>query len=236
MTELPLIFIGGFLGSSHCVGMCGPLALALGANQARARKNVARQFVFTIGRIFTYCFLGVVAAFSGWWLVRQPATIVNVQAVLSILAGSFLVVMGLSYAGQLRIPAGWWSPVTSCASAQWLKTLLTGPGYTSALLAGVFTGFIPCGLVYAFLAIAASTADIGRGVLIMSAFGAGTAPLMILAGCGGTLLSHTARGRVLRIAAWCVVVAGILSIARGAGFITLTGDGAPGICPLPICR
>lgn len=235
MSELPLIFIGGFLGSSHCVGMCGPLALALGANHARVRKNVVRQLLFTLGRVFTYCFLGAVAAFSGWWLVRQPA-IVNVQAVLSILAGAFLVVMGLSYAGQLRIPSDWLSPAVNCTSAQWLKTLLTGSSYTSALLAGVFTGFIPCGLVYAFLAIVASTGDIARGLLTMSVFGLGTAPLMIAAGCGGTLLSHTARGRVLKIAAWCVVAAGILSIARGAGFIDFSGEGAAGSCPVPICR
>lgn len=219
MIELPLIFVAGFLGSSHCVGMCGPLALALSANKNRARTNVGRQLVFTLGRIFTYSFLGVVAAFTGWWLLRQPLTFINVQSVLSIVAGAVLVVLGLSYAGVLRIPNSWLTPVTSCASAMWLKTLIMGPGYTTALLAGVFTGFIPCGLVYAMLGIAATTGNLAQGWLTMVAFGLGTAPLMILAGSGGALLSHATRGRILRVAALCVIAAGLITIARGAGLI-----------------
>jgi len=234
MTELPLIFLGGFLGSSHCIGMCGPLALALGANQNRVRTNVCRQLVFTVGRIFTYSFIGAAAAFSGWWLGRLPSTMINVQALLSIAAGVALVLLGLSYAGLLHVPSARWLPASSCTSAKWLKTLLMGPGYTSALLAGVFTGFIPCGLVYAFLAYAASTGDVARGWLTMVVFGLGTAPLMVLAGCSGTLLSHTARGRALKIAAWCVIVTGVISIARGAGYIDWFASGTTGVCPF--CR
>jgi uncharacterized protein len=234
MTDLPFIFIGGFLGSSHCIGMCGPLALALGANQSRVRANVCRQLVFTAGRIFTYSSIGAAAAFGGWWLGRLPSPVINVQAVLSIAAGVALVLLGLSYVGLLRVPSGWWLPASSCTSAKWLKTLLTGPGYTSALLAGVFTGFIPCGLVYAFLAYAASTGNIAQGWLTMVVFGLGTAPLMVLAGCGGTLLSHTARGRTLKIAAWCVIVTGLISIARGAGHIEWLSGAAAGHCPF--CR
>jgi hypothetical protein len=42
---------------------------------------------------------------------------------------------------------------------------------------------------------------------------------MILAGSGGALLSHAARGRILRLAALCVIAAGLITIARGAGLI-----------------
>lgn len=219
MIELPLIFVTGFLGSSHCVGMCGPLALVLGTNQNRFRANLGQQIVFTLGRIFTYSFLGLLASFTGWWLLRQPLTFINLQSALSIVAGTVLVILGLSYVGLIRIPAGWLAPVVSCTSANWLKTLLTAPGYTTALLAGVFTGFIPCGLVYAMLGIAATTGNLAQGWLTMVAFGLGTAPLMILAGCGGSLLSHAARGRILRVAALCVIAAGLITIARGAGLI-----------------
>lgn len=219
MIELPLIFVTGFLGSSHCVGMCGPIALVLGTNQHRFGSNLGRQLVFTLGRIFTYSFLGLVASFTGWWLLRQPLAFINLQSALSIVAGTVLVILGLSYVGLLRVPAAWLAPVVSCTSAKWLKTLLTTPGYTTALLAGVFTGFIPCGLVYAMLGIAATTGDPAQGLFTMIAFGLGTAPLMILAGCGGSLLSHAARGRILRVAALCVIAAGLITIARGAGLI-----------------
>jgi sulfite exporter TauE/SafE len=87
------------------------------------------------------------------------------------------------------------------------------------LLAGVLTGFLPCGLVYGFLALASSSASVWVGLLIMSLFGAGTAPLMILAGAGGSLLALAGRRNLLRVSAVCVCVAGLVSIARGLLFL-----------------
>jgi sulfite exporter TauE/SafE len=231
MIELPLVFVGGLLGSAHCIGMCGPLALALGADQVTLRSNLRRQLVFSAGRVFTYGFCGSVAALTGWWLAQRPLAFVNVQATLSLIAGVALVLVGLSAAGWLpiRLPMRTNSP--SCSAARGFKTLLTGQSLLSALLAGVFTGFIPCGLVYAFLAYAATTGDVLAGWLTMVAFGLGTMPMMVLAGSGGSLLSFTARNRALRIAAWCVVVTGLITIARGAGYSEwLNGIRTPG-CP-----
>lgn len=234
MTELPLVFLGGLLGSSHCIGMCGPLALALGANQRQFNTNLTRQLVFSAGRIFTYGFGGALAAFTGWWLAHRPLAMVNVQAVLSIVAGVALVLLGLSTAGFLPSIANRWTTVQSCTTAKLIKTLLTGKGFVSALIAGVFTGFIPCGLVYAFLAYAASTGDVLRGWLTMVVFGMGTVPLMVLAGVGGSVLSLSARTRALKIAAWCVVVTGLISVARGAGYIGWFHDAVAAGCPF--CR
>jgi len=160
--------------------------------------------------------------------------VVDVQAVLSIVAGVALVLLGLSTAGLLPALASRWRTTQPCTAAKWLKTLLTGRGLASALVAGVFTGFIPCGLVYAFLAYAASTGGVLRGWLTMAAFGLGTVPLMVVAGSGGTMLSMSARARALKVAAWCVVVTGLISIARGTGYISWFTDAAAGSCPL--CR
>lgn len=231
MTILPLVFLGGLLGSSHCIGMCGPLALALGTNQSKLRDNLLRQLVFSAGRIFTYGFGGAAAAFTGWWLASRPLPLINMQAVLSIVAGVSLVLLGLSTAGVLPALSIRWLSAPPCTSARWIKTLLTGRGPVSALLAGVFTGFIPCGLVYAFLAYAASTGSVFRGWLTMVAFGLGTVPLMVLAGVGGTALSLSARTRALRIAAWCVVLTGVISIARGAGYLGWVGEVTAASCP-----
>lgn len=234
MTILPLVFLGGLLGSSHCIGMCGPLALALGANQSQFKQNLARQLVFSAGRIFTYGFGGAAAAFTGWWLANRPLPIINVQASLSIVAGVALVLLGLSTAGLLPSLSIRWLTASPCTSAKWIKTLLTGQGTLSALLAGVFTGFIPCGLVYAFLAYAASTGEVLRGWLTMVVFGLGTVPLMVLAGVGGTALGLSARTRALKIAAWCVVLTGIISVARGVGYAGWLNEAAATGCPF--CR
>ena len=231
MTELPLVFLGGLLGSSHCIGMCGPLALALGVQQSKLHENLGRQLLFSVGRITTYGFLGALAGASGWWLAERPQTLVNVQSLLSIFAGLTLVWLGLSTAGALPRLTGRWLNSAPCAAASWFKTLLTTPGAASAIVAGAFTGFIPCGLVYAFVVLAASSGNVVRGWATMVAFGLGTVPLMVLAGCGGTLLSLGTRARVLQIAAWCVVVTGLISVARGAGYLELVASAAPAGCP-----
>ena len=53
MIELPLVFLGGLLGSAHCVGMCGGFALTIGLGARDVAANVCRQLVYTAGRIFT---------------------------------------------------------------------------------------------------------------------------------------------------------------------------------------
>ena len=111
---------------------------------------------------------------------------------------------------------------------------MTAPGWSNVLLAGVLTGFLPCGLVYGFLGLASSSASIFHGLLTMLAFGAGTAPIMILTGAGGSLLSHSARRHLMRVAAVCVMITGLISLARGVMFVAV-----PRQCParrLPLLR
>jgi len=231
MTELPLIFVGGFLGSSHCVGMCGPLAIALGMPSTSLVHNFRRQLAFSVGRLSTYGFAGAVAAFAGLWLRQWSWLAASVQAMLALLGGFTLVILGLTTAGVIpRLKLGWTVP-QPCAAAGWLKTLLLSTSLSGAFLAGLFTGFIPCGLVYGFLAIAAASGNITHGWLIMTAFGLGTMPLMLLTGCGATVMSVATRSRVLRVAAWCVVVAGAISIARGTGQLSLSSGSTAAICP-----
>ena len=67
----------------------------------------------------------------------------------------------------------------------------------------------------------------------MSLFGAGTAPLMILAGVGGSLLSQAARRNLLRISAICVTLTGLISIARGILFVQFPG--APEVVRCVLC-
>lgn len=232
MTELALVFVGGLLGSTHCLGMCGPLALTVGLVEQSMWGNLRRQLAFSAGRIFTYGFLGAAAGFLGWWLSQQPTAMVNVQAVMAVGAGLFLIALGLASTGLMpRLPV--FSHVPHfCNVGGWLKTFLTAPGFMGAVLAGLFTGFLPCGLVYAFLAFAAVTGDMLQGWLTMTLFGLGTVPLMVLAGCSASLVSVTVRNRVMHVAAWAVVLTGCITLARGLGFINLSGTpAADANCP-----
>lgn len=231
MTALPLVFIAGVLASSHCIGMCGPFALTIGSGATNWKANLGRQTVYTLGRVFTYAVFGAVAGAAGLYLQQKVPTLVNVAAFLAVVAGLFLLYQGLLAAGVIwrRTPGASGLP---CLAGGFVANFLKSPGLSNVFLAGLFSGMLPCGLVYGFVAIAASSGDIWAGSSIMIAFGLGTAPVMMLTGCGSTLLSHAARRYVYRIAAWCVVLTGLISIARGVGFIELAGWVSASGCPM----
>lgn len=233
MIELPLVFVAGFLGSSHCIGMCGPFALLLGASTTRTwGGGVARQMLYSVGRVFTYSAMGAVSGYCGYRFADVSPAWINVPAALSIIAGCFLLYQGLLTAGVLprrRVKTG-----GPCLAGGLLSSFLKSPAQLDVFLAGLLTGFLPCGLVYGFVGMAASTRDVVMGTLTMAAFGLGTIPIMVATGLGGRLLSIGARTKLLQIAAWCIVLAGVLSIARGVNFWGLTAE-QPVTEACPLC-
>ncbi|MFC1758019.1 sulfite exporter TauE/SafE family protein [Planctomycetota bacterium] len=232
MIELPLVFVAGFLGSSHCIGMCGPFALLLGASSTRTwSSGLFRQLLYSAGRVFTYSIMGAVAGYCGYHFANVSPAWVNVPALLSIVAGCFLLYQGLLTAGVL--PRKKTTTDGPCLAGGLLANFLKSPARMDVFLAGLLTGFLPCGLVYGFVGMAASSRDIAMGALTMTAFGLGTIPIMVTTGLGGKLLSIGARTKLLRVAAWCIVVAGILSVARGVSFLGLSGsEPLTEACPL----
>lgn len=233
MIELPLVLIGGVLGSSHCIGMCGGFALSIGAGSSGWSANFRRQLIYSLGRIFTYAFLGAIAGFTGWRVAKYVPTLVNVPATLAVVAGVLLIWQGLKAAGIRLRRTGQpnVSPGGTCLAGTMFASLLTAPGYTGAFVAGLATGLLPCGLVYAMLALATSTRSLTAGMLIMAVFGIGTVPVMVATGLGGSLLSLVWRRNLFRAAAWCIVLTGIASVARGMGFFTLPGVAEATGCP-----
>jgi hypothetical protein len=228
MIDLALAFMGGLLGSSHCIGMCGGFVVSIGAAAPSAWSNLRRQLAYGAGRIFTYSALGAAAGFGGSRLAGSLSPLANVQAGLAIFAGLLLVAQGLISAGVIRLPRKS-SNNSPCLMRGFFGSFLKSPGLQGAFLAGLFTGFLPCGLVYAWLALAASSAHPAAGLAVMAAFGCGTAPLLTLFGCGSSLLSLSARGGVLRVAAWCIVLAGGMSLVRGIG--PLVAESPSETCP-----
>jgi hypothetical protein len=229
MIEFPMILLAGVLGSSHCLGMCGGFALILGSGASTLGSNLLRQTVYTAGRVSTYALLGGSAGYGGWRLTKIAGSLVDAQAVLAIAAGGLLIVEGLFAAGlfpRLRNRL----EVNSCGAAGAFRGILTAPSLQSVFAAGLLNGLLPCGLVYAFLALAGSSGCLLWGATTMAVFGVGTAPAMLLAGFSGSVLGQSARGRVLRVAAWCVVLTGALTIVRGTGVVTL-----PRSLDRPVC-
>ncbi|MEX2185416.1 MAG: sulfite exporter TauE/SafE family protein [Pirellulales bacterium] len=220
MIELPLIFVAGVFGSAHCVGMCGPIALALGGASPTWRTNLARQLIYTLGRISTYAVLGAIAGYGGWRLVTQFPSLAVVPAYLSLAAGVVLLYQGALAAGWIRRRGS--QAASPCLAASLFAPLFRRQRLGGAFLAGALTGFLPCGLVYGLLAMAAGTANMLHGGAVMATFAVGTAPVMIATGCGASLLRGLTRQRLYYFASWCVVLTGVLCIARGA--VSLGGD------------
>ena len=225
-----LIALGGLLGSSHCVGMCGGFAVMLGINRSSLRENLKGQLVFSVGRLASYTTLGGIAGYAGRTLVERVPAIVNVPAALCLLAGLFLVWEGLHATGLLRrrnaAALG-----MGCLFGSLFSTLLKHPALRNAFSAGVFTGLLPCGLVYAFVSLAASSGDLLHGALIMLTFGAGTVPLMILTGTGAMLVRASIRKRLWHVAAWSAVFTGLLTVGRGVSYLVSTETPPTERCP-----
>lgn len=220
--DLALIFAGGLLGSSHCIGMCGGFALSLGLGAPTVLGNLVRQLLYSAGRIFTYGVLGCASGFAGLWFASRSGPLVHAQALLSFAAGAFLIIQGMH--SLVRFPRFSWSgrgtakPVLPCQSGSFLGPLLTSPNASSMLIAGVLNGLMPCGLVYGYLALASSGASLPGGLATMVAFGLGTVPLMVLSGVGASALSRVARRRLFRVAGLCVLITGLIAVGRGFAF------------------
>ncbi len=230
MWQLAFVFASGALGSAHCIGMCGPFAVAIGAGSKHWRSNLARQLIYTLGRVFTYAFLGAVAGFGGWSLAEKTPWLAGAPAILAMVAGALLIVQGLLILGWLQWP--WLKhSAGACTAASLFRDFFRQPGLSGVFLAGLFTGFLPCGLVYAFLAMAASSASVAGGAMTMTAFGLGTLPVMAATGLGGSLLRGQWRGPLFRLAACAVLVAGMASVARGYSFWTAENPVSPDACP-----
>lgn len=215
MVEPTAAFVLAFIGSAHCIGMCGGFAAAIGATRERVAPLLLRQVIYSVGRVFTYSFMGACAGYVGHYFSRfDGGTLVTAQQIFSIVAGVVMVVVGASVLGVFRRRNQRQPGPISGLFAPMFRQLLNARGGIGYLVAGVANGFLPCGFVYAFLAMAAATQDVMRGVTLMVAFGLGTVPAMLAIGCGATLLSHTARLRVYRIAAVFIVIAGGATIYR----------------------
>jgi len=231
MIEWPLIFLGGLLGSAHCIGMCGGFAFAIGAGSTHWSANVARQIAYSLGRVTTYSVGGALAGFGGMRLAHASESWLNAPAALAVLAGVLLIAQGFLTTGLWRPRAARLQHIT-CLAGSMFKSLLTEPGFRGVYLAGLFTAFLPCGLVYAYLALATSSGAGWRGAAVMALFGAGTWPMMILAGTGVSLIGPRARRRVLQVAAWCVMLTGAITLARGLGYLDLPfGNDTVKACP-----
>jgi uncharacterized protein len=223
MTYYVVVFAAGLAGSFHCIGMCGGFACGLGRDQRGRTATVLRHLLYNSGRLTTYCFLGALAGALGQVICTSQGTALTllggsleaVERVLAIVAGLLMIAMALQFFGVLRAFHRLTAGFGSSTFAMSLRSLLTTRNRAAPLAFGVFNGFLPCPLVYAFAAEAASTFRVLPGVLTMAAFGLGTFPAMLIMGGIGRLLAPSWRQRGVWLAGTCILLLGIITLGRG---------------------
>lgn len=221
ITEaLVAAFMLGFLGSGHCLGMCGGIAGAL--SFAIPEKNrfsrVALVVLYNVGRVGSYATIGALAGLGGALFAASGLP------VLRIAAGVLLILMGLYL-------ADWWkllAHLEKAGASVWRKLqplsqrLVPVRTPTAALLLGMMWGWLPCGLVYSALAYGAVQGSWYGGALVMLAFGLGTVPAVLLGGLAGAEINRSlagfARKRKVRIVmALAYILFGIWTISAVLG-------------------
>jgi uncharacterized protein len=207
MMDCWTAFLLGWVGSLHCAGMCGPLALALPQAGGSRFGYLAGRAAYNAGRILTYALLGVV-----FGLVGKSLFLAGAQRWISIALGGALLA-GLCAS---RRPSRW-EPVTGWV--QQLKSRMASLLHTRSVpalaLFGVLNGLLPCGLVYVAGAAATATGGILSSVTYMAAFGAGTVPMMLAIGLTGKLVPISLRLKLARAIPVSVFLLALLLILRG---------------------
>jgi sulfite exporter TauE/SafE len=214
----------GFVGSLHCAGMCGPLALALPVTGHSVAGFAVGRVAYNLGRLVTYTSLGLLFGFIG-----QTLLVAGLQRWVSIGLGVALL-LGLVVSRKLALSA----PIVrllgrlKLAMSGWLQTRTL----TALAVLGGLTGLLPCGLVYVACAGAAATDHWHQGALYMFLFGLGTVPMMLGIGLSGRLLQGSLRIKLRHLVPVSVLVLGALLILRGLslGIPYLSPDLSHGAC------
>ncbi|NND34972.1 MAG: sulfite exporter TauE/SafE family protein [Saprospiraceae bacterium] len=183
--ELWTAFTIGFLGSLHCVGMCGPIAMSLpyqGSSRVATWANVA---LYNGGRIATYAVIGILPGLLGLGL-----SLSGVQKNVSLALGILFLAAAIVSVGILRFPKNWqvFLPLYNWVQRK-LSDLLGKRFHGTFFTIGLVNGLLPCGLIYMALAAALTQFDVFASMLYMIFFGLGTVPLMFLVASSQKLIS-----------------------------------------------
>ncbi len=240
------LFLVGLMTSVHCVAMCGGLNLSqslMGESTSRFAA-VVPSIQYNLGRLISYTVVGALLGLLG----SAISISVAFRCVVGVLAGVFMVVLGLSLMGLVRPDA--LSRLLPKSFARRLAQSLGAFRRRGPFVLGLANGFMPCGPLQAMQLYALACGSVLEGALSLFFFCLGTVPLMFATGsvlgalkarwrrvlmqAGGTLLllfGIVAAGNGLALAGIDVPLSTSTSLASqgGAGQAVRATMGADGI-------
>ena len=201
----------GFAGSFHCLGMCGPIVVALPLHGNTLTQKIYGGTLYDLGRTVTY---GVMGAIFG--LLGQGLELVGFQQVVSVVMGVLMVISVLFpslFRNQYDLTKSSFKLVGKLKKS--ISNMFSVRSFQSLFIIGLLNGLLPCGLVYIALAGALATGNAATGTLYMVLFGLGTIPMLLALGVAGNVVSAQARKKINRLIPVLVVIVGIFFILRG---------------------
>ncbi|MGE5354859.1 MAG: sulfite exporter TauE/SafE family protein [Deltaproteobacteria bacterium] len=222
MIFLWTAFLMGLIGSLHCAGMCGPIALSLPYRVGLQAKEEAffKILTYNLGRVLTYAMMGLVFGLIG----RSFFTMGIQKWVLIILAVILIVIalfsIDIEYQ-SLRIP---FINKYNAFIKEKLSGAIRNSGVLSFFYIGILNGFLPCGLVYMAIIAAITVGSVIQGVLYMVLFGIGTMPMMMALGFGGNLINTRFRNFLRRLYPAFMIFFAVIFLMRAFKFDFLPAD------------
>ncbi len=215
------LFMLGLLGTGHCIGMCGPLVVALPGQTQRMSAHLA----YHAGRLITYTMIGALMGAAGSGMLRLASVVggdpmiwvSRVQMGISLVAALFLLFFGLSRMGFLSEPR-WLAIAAPHRMPGWRGLISKAADLRSnqdLFLMGLMLGGLPCGLSYAAFARALAGGGVLPGASMALIFGIGTLPGLLAVGIGAAVFFNRYR-RVADILAGLIMLGMAAVMAVGA--------------------
>lgn len=207
----------GLAGGPHCIAMCG--AACAGIGQAAGDRRRSALWTFQIGRLASYSALGAVAAASMQglgWLTTQTALMRPVWTMFHVV----VMLMGLTLLLMARQPV--WLDTTARTVWRKIRAFNVAWGRGAPLAIGALWAFMPCGLLYSALLVAALSGGPLDGAMVMALFALGSSISLMI----GPWLLLRLRGTS---AEWGIRLAGLALVATSgwALWMGLAHNAAP---------
>ena len=153
-VSIIMLFIIGITTSFHCISMCGGIALS---QVVADKSNFKRNLMYNAGRVISYTVLG--------GFIGSGITLGNrVFAIVPIILGVFMIMMGLNNAGLLSLESMPFMQKINFKLAALRGKLGTDKG---PFVLGLLNGLMPCGPLQLMQIYALSTGSFMAGALSM---------------------------------------------------------------------
>ena len=199
----------GLMGSFHCVGMCGPIALSLPLRGNTFAGKALGGILYNLGRTVTY---GIMGALFG--LIGQGFQLMGFQRWISIAMGALMIISILLPSLTKGLDWSRWIPFSGNVR-KGIQQLFQRKSNAALFFIGLLNGLLPCGLVYMAVAGAIGIGDFYLGIGFMVLFGLGTLPMLLAVSLLGSLITISVRKRINQVIPYVVVIIGMLFVLRG---------------------